>query len=108
MSVTAIGKVNFDKEVLQSELPVLVDFWAPWCGYCRRLSPVIDQLDAAYEGRLSIRKVNIDEEPELADTYEVETIPTLYLFQKGKPPVSVIAPQAKSQVTDWLKENGVD
>lgn len=108
MSVTAIGKVNFDKEVLQSELPVLVDFWAPWCGYCRRLSPVIDQLDAAYEGRLSIRKVNIDEEPELADTYEVETIPTLYLFQKGKAPVSVIAPQAKSQVTDWLKENVVD
>ena len=108
MSVTAIGKVNFDKEVLQSELPVLVDFWAPWCGYCRRLSPVIDQLDAAYEGRLSIRKVNIDEEPELADTYEVETIPTLYLFQKGKTPVSVIAPQAKSHVTDWLKENGVD
>ena len=108
MSVTAIGKVNFDKVVLQSELPVLVDFWAPWCGYCRRLSPVIDQLDAAYEGRLSIRKVNIDEEPELADTYEVETIPTLYLFQKGKAPVSVIAPQAKSQVTDWLKENGVD
>ena len=75
MSVTAIGKVNFDKEVLQSELPVLVDFWAPWCGYCRRLNPVIDQL---------------------------------YLFQKGKAPVSVIAPQAKSQVTDWLKENGVD
>ena len=108
MSVTAIGKVNFDKEVLQSELPVLVDFWAPWCGYCRRLSPVIDQLDAAYEGRLSIRKVNIDEEPELADTYEVETIPTLYLFQKGKAPVSVIAPQAKSQVADWLRENGVD
>lgn len=52
--------------------------------------------------------MNIDEEPELADTYEVETIPTLYLFQKGKAPVSVIAPQAKSQVTDWLKENGVD
>ena len=108
MSVTNITAENFNTEVLESEKPVLLDFWAPWCGYCRRLSPVIDQLDAAYEGRLSIRKVNIDEEPELADTYEVETIPTLYLFQKGKAPVSVIAPQAKSQVTDWLKENGVD
>ena len=108
MSVTAIGKANFEQEVLQSEIPVLVDFWAPWCGYFRRLSPVIDQLDSAYEGRLSIRKVDIDEEPELADSYDVETIPTLFLFQKGKEPVYLVAPQAKVQVTDWLKENGVE
>ena len=108
MAILHVNDNGFDREVLQDSGTVLVDFWAPWCGYCRRLNPVIDQLDAAYEGRLSIRKVNIDEEPELADTYEVETIPTLYLFQKGKAPVSVIAPQAKSQVTDWLKENGVD
>ena len=107
MAVVHVTGDTFEQEVLKAEGKVLVDFWAPWCGYCRRLNPVIDQLDAAYEGRLSIRKVNIDEEPELADTYEVETIPTLYLFQKGKAPVSVIAPQAKSQVTDWLKENGV-
>nr|WP_308624687.1 thioredoxin [uncultured Eisenbergiella sp.] len=108
MSVTAISKANFEQEVLQSDIPVLVDFWAPWCGYCRRLSPVIDQLDSTYEGRLSIRKADIDEEPELADSYDVETIPTLFLFQKGKEPVYLVAPQAKVQVTDWLKENGVE
>jgi thioredoxin 1 len=108
MSVTTIGKANFEKEVLQSDLPVIVDFWAPWCGYCRRLSPVVDQLDGAYEGRLVIGKINIDDEPELAEKYAVETIPTLMLFQKGKEPAVIIAPQSRGQVTEWLKENGVE
>ena len=108
MSVTTIGKANFEKEVLQSDLPVIVDFWAPWCGYCRRLSPVVDQLDGAYEGRLVIGIINIDDEPELAEKYAVETIPTLMLFQKGKEPAVIIAPQSRGQVTEWLKENGVE
>lgn len=108
MSVTTIGKENFEKEVLQSDLPVMVDFWAPWCGYCRRLSPVIDQLAGSLDGRLVIGKINIDDEPALAEKYQVETIPTLLLFQKGKEPAEIIAPQSRNQVTDWLKENGVE
>ena len=74
------------KEVLQSDLPVMVDFWAPGAVTAAGLSPVVDQLDGAYEGRLVIGKINIDDEPELAEKYTVETIPTLMLFQKGKNP----------------------
>ena len=108
MEAIVITKENFEEQVLRAEKPVLVDFWAPWCGYCRRLSPVIDQLDGSYEGRLVIGKINIDDEPELAEKYAVETIPTLMLFQKGKEPAEIIAPQSRGQVTEWLKENGVE
>ncbi len=108
MSVFSITNNNYHEEVVTSGKPVLLDFWAPWCGYCRRLSPVVDQLDGAYEGRLVIGKINIDDEPELAEKYTVETIPTLMLFQKGKEPAVIIAPQSRGQVTEWLKENGVE
>ena len=101
MSVTTIGKANFEKEVLQSDLPVMVDFWAPWCGYCRRLSPVVDQLDGAYEGRLVIGKINIDDEPELAEKYTVETIPTLLVFRNGQAGEPLIAPGSKAQIVEW-------
>ena len=101
MSDTTIGKAKYEKEVLQSDLPVMVDFWAPWCGYCRRLSPVVDQLDGAYEGRLVIGKINIDDEPELAEKYTVETIPTLLVFRNGQAGEPLIAPGSKAQIVEW-------
>lgn len=108
MNILTIGKDNFESDVLKNELPVLVDFWAPWCGYCRRLSPAVDQIAEEFEGKLVVGKINIDDDPELAEQFEVETIPTLLLFQNGQSGEPVIAPASKSQVVQWLAENGVE
>ena len=79
-----ITKENFESEVLQSKIPVLVDFWATWCPPCRMLAPIIQQLDEKKQGSIKIGKVNIDEEQELAMKFEVDSIPTIYVFKDGK------------------------
>lgn len=79
-----ITKENFESEVLQSKIPVLVDFWATWCPPCRMLAPIIQQLDEKKQGSIKIGKVNIDEEQELALKFEVDSIPTIYVFKYGK------------------------
>lgn len=75
---------NFDAEVLQSDLPVLVDFWAEWCGPCRQMEPVVAHLSVNYDGRLKVGKVDTDEHPGLAEQYQIEGIPTLLLFDDGE------------------------
>jgi thioredoxin 1 len=79
-----ITSANFNQEVLESEVPVLVDFWAPWCGPCKMLSPIIDQLAGEYGDKLKIVKVNVDENPDLAGDYGIMSIPTLILFKNGE------------------------
>ena len=85
MSVKTITASNFEAEVLQSNKPVLVDFWAPWCGPCRMLSPVVDELaETDLKNTAVVGKVNVDEEPELAQRFGVMSIPTLIVFKNGK------------------------
>jgi thioredoxin 1 len=74
---------NFEEEVLKSDLPVLVDFWAPWCAPCRMVAPVLEEISKEYEGKLKICKVNVDESPELASQYGIMSIPTLLIFKGG-------------------------
>lgn len=92
---------NFDKEVLQSEEPVLVDFWAPWCGPCRMMGPIIDEIaDETFE--VKVCKVNVDEAPDLARKYDVESIPTLIFFKNGVVRSTMIGLRTKQDVLDEI------
>jgi thioredoxin 1 len=84
MSFIELTRANFKEEVLGSEQPVLVDFWAPWCGPCRALSPTLEELSSEHSDKVKIGKVNVDEHPELANQYKVVSIPSLLLFRAGK------------------------
>ena len=84
MAEIALTNDNFKTEVLESDIPVLVDFWAPWCGPCKMLGPVISELAEEYEGKVKVGKVNVDEEDELAAQYGIQSIPTVLLFKGGE------------------------
>lgn len=86
---------NFSKEVLESSTPILVDFWAEWCGPCKMIAPVLDELAQEYDGRIKIGKVNIDNEQGLAAEYGVRAIPTLLLFQKGQVAEQIVGLKSK-------------
>ena len=79
-----VTKDNFESEVLQSETPVLLDFFATWCGPCRMLSPILEEIAKEYAGKIKVCKVDVDEEPELASAFRVQSIPTLVAFKEGK------------------------
>jgi thioredoxin 1 len=91
----AITTSQFDAEVLASETPVIVDFWAEWCGPCRAVSPILEQIAEEREGNLRVVKVNIDEEPELQQRYGIMSIPTILLFEGGEPTAAAVGAQPK-------------
>jgi thioredoxin 1 len=94
----AVTNQTFDTEVIQSETPVIVDFWAEWCGPCHAVSPVLDRIAEEREGELRVVKVNIDEEQELAIRYGVASIPTMILFKDGEPAAAAIGAQPKGAI----------
>ena len=79
-----LTKENFEKEVANSQIPYLVDFWASWCGPCKMLSPIIDEIEEEYQGKINVGKVNVDEQGELASEFAIVSIPTVLIFKNGK------------------------
>ena len=102
MAEIVLTKENFEAEVLQADKPVLVDFWATWCGPCRMLAPIIEELAEEYEGRAVVGKVNIDEQPELADAFGIQSIPTVLVFKNGKIADMSVGYRPKEQLAQLL------
>ena len=103
MSAVNITKNNFHEEVLNSDKPVLLDFWASWCGPCRMLAPVIEQIAEETAGSVKVGKVNVDEEPELAAAFQVASIPTLVVIRDGKITQTAVGVQPKDRILDMLR-----
>lgn len=104
MSVKHFSNDTFQSEVLQGSGPILVDFWAPWCGPCKMLGPVIDGLADELSGKAVVGKVNIDDEPDLAAKYDVVTIPTIILFKDGQEVNRLVGVQSKLTLTQMVEQ----
>ena len=102
MSSVAVTDENFEAEVLKSDTPVVVDFWAEWCGPCKQLSPVIDEVAGEMAGKVKVVKINIDEAPEAPTKYGVRGIPTLMIFKGGEVVDTRVGGMPKSQLTEWI------
>ncbi|PZP87093.1 MAG: thiol reductase thioredoxin [Azospirillum brasilense] len=102
MATKHVSDDEFDGTVLGSQGAVLVDFWAEWCGPCKQISPVLDEIAKEFEGKVTVAKVNIDQNPEAPQRFGVRGIPTLILFKDGKPVATKVGSMPKGQLVDWL------
>ena len=105
MSAIEMNNELFENKVLSGNEPVLVEFWAPWCVYCRRIAPALDKVAQQYAGKIMVAKVNIDDEPLLAAREQIEVIPTLIIYQNGQALGSIVAPESKARIDDFILEN---
>ena len=104
-SAPAVTDSSFDKDVLQSDLPVLVDFWAPWCGPCRMVAPVVEEISKDFEGKIKVLKLNTDENPNVASQYGIRSIPTLMIFKGGQKVDTVVGAVAKATLSSTLTQH---
>ncbi len=102
--VNTVGTSSWETEVINSEIPVLVDFWAPWCGPCKMVGPVVEVLAQENEGKIKVAKVNVDENKELATRYGIRSIPTLAFFKDGNEVKRVIGAQGKPQLQAYIDD----
>jgi thioredoxin 1 len=101
-NTVAVTDETFETDVLKASGPVLVDFWAEWCGPCKMIAPALEEIGAEFAGRVTVAKVNIDENPSTPNTYGVRGIPTLILFKDGKPAATKVGAAPKSQLKEWV------
>ncbi len=100
--VSEVSDASFDKDVLKSDIPVLVDFWAPWCGPCKSIAPVLDELSDQYSGKIKILKMNVDDNPKTPTNYGVRGIPNLVIFKGGEVAEQIVGAVPKEQLTSAI------
>ncbi len=104
-SLIHVNDADFEKEILKSEQPALVDFWAPWCGPCKAIGPIVEELSGAYAGRVKMAKMNVDDNPRTSAAYGIRSIPTLLLFKGGKVLDTLIGLVSKDRLEDFVKKS---
>ncbi|HWO41103.1 MAG TPA: thioredoxin [Candidatus Eisenbacteria bacterium] len=102
--ITEVGDNNFETEVLQSKLPVLVDFWAPWCGPCKSIAPIIEELAGEYDGKLKVAKVNVDDHPATASRYGIRGIPNLLILKGGAVAEQIVGAVPKTRLVTAIEK----
>ncbi len=105
MSEVILNESNFQKEVIESKTPVFVDFWAPWCGPCRMVGPIVSQLATKYEGTVKVGKVDVDENTDLAESFNVSSIPTMIMFKDGKAVAQRVGGANMAILEAFIKDN---